>query len=45
MELSWRFSWRLAKLKEAVLEQIDGFFESSKFAHPLLKKIMTYFTT
>lgn len=33
MELSLRFSWRLAKLKEVVLEQIDDFFESSKFAH------------
>ena len=32
MELSLRFSWRLAKLKEAVLKQIDNFFESSKFA-------------
>ena len=38
MELSLRFSWRLAKLKEAVLEQIDGFFESSKFAHRWHKK-------
>ena len=33
MELSLRFSLRLAKFKEAVLEKIDGFFESSKFAH------------
>ena len=34
MELSLRFSWRLAKLKEAVVwKKIDGFFKSSKFAH------------
>ena len=33
MELSLRLSLRLAKFKEAVLEKIDGFFESSKFAH------------
>ena len=33
MEPSLRFSWRLAKVNEAVLEQIDGFIESSKFAH------------
>lgn len=33
MQLSLRFSWKLEKLKEVVLEQIDGFFESTKFAH------------